>query len=60
MLPIEWNGNGSVMETDVHLKVRGVPLETGSDVIIADFEGTDFGGWTSTGTAFGDGPVGGG
>ena len=60
MLPIEWNGNGSVMETDVQLTVRGAPFQTGSDVIIADFEGTDFGGWTSTGTAFGEGPVSGG
>jgi len=34
--------------------VRAVAAE---DVLIADFEGTDFGGWTASGTAFGDAPA---
>ena len=27
------------------------------DIILADFEGNDYGGWTATGTAFGAGPA---
>ena len=30
------------------------------DILLADFEGTDYGQWTTTGTAFGSGPVHGG
>ena len=29
----------------------------GGDIVIADFEGTDYGGWTVRGTAFGPGPA---
>lgn len=34
-----------------------VPALAAEDILIADFEGTDFGGWTVTGEAFGKGPV---
>jgi fructan beta-fructosidase len=28
-----------------------------TDIVVADFEGTDWSGWTTSGSAFGDGPV---
>ena len=34
-----------------------VPMETRPDILIADFEGDGWGGWTAEGTAFGPGPV---
>ncbi len=33
------------------------PMETRDDILIADFEGDDWGGWTVEGTAFGPGPT---
>lgn len=30
---------------------------TGEDILIADFEGEDYGEWTTTGTAFGESPI---
>lgn len=34
-----------------------VPMETRPDILIADFEGDGWGGWTAEGTAFGSGPA---
>ena len=33
------------------------PALAADDIVIADFEGADYGGWTSTGDAFGSGPA---
>jgi len=33
------------------------PASAADDIVIADFEGVDHGGWTSTGDAFGSGPA---
>jgi fructan beta-fructosidase len=33
------------------------PARAGDDILIADFEGKDYGAWTVTGTAFGPGPA---
>ena len=30
---------------------------TNADLLVADFEGADYGGWKTTGTAFGPGPA---
>lgn len=35
----------------------GVAAEPATDLLIADFEGTDYGPWRATGTAFGAGPA---
>ncbi|MBN8247463.1 MAG: GH32 C-terminal domain-containing protein [Verrucomicrobia bacterium] len=35
----------------------GAPLRAAEDLLIADFEGPDYGGWTTTGEAFGSGPA---
>ena len=32
-------------------------METRPDILLADFEGDDWGGWTAEGTAFGSGPA---
>lgn len=36
---------------------RGDVLRAGEDIVIADFEGEDYGAWKATGEAFGPGPV---
>src|SRR5690606_16882493 len=33
------------------------PSAANPDILIADFEGADYGGWTTTGSAFGSGPA---
>lgn len=39
------------------LSVLTVPAFSQSDILIADFEGKDYGGWKATGKAFGAGPA---
>ncbi len=39
------------------LSAATLPTAHGADEVFADFEGTDYGGWTATGTAFGTGPA---
>jgi len=34
-----------------------IAILAGDDVLLADFEGKDYGAWTATGTAFGSGPA---
>jgi sucrose-6-phosphate hydrolase SacC (GH32 family) len=39
------------------LLLKPITAFAGPDIVIADFEGTDYAGWTVTGKAFGTGPV---
>jgi fructan beta-fructosidase len=42
----------------VILSVRPIaPAQTDADILLADFEGPDYGAWKTTGTAFGPGPA---
>ena len=46
------------MRSLLPLAVCLLPLAAGADdLLIADFESADYGGWTATGDAFGDGPA---
>jgi fructan beta-fructosidase len=37
--------------------LASIPLHAADDLLIADFEGADYGNWTATGTAFGSSPA---
>ncbi len=39
------------------LLILALAAATGDDLLLADFEGRDYGAWTATGTAFGPGPA---
>ena len=41
------------------LLILAVPYSAAPDITVADFEGSDYAGWTATGTAFGSSPAGG-
>lgn len=41
----------------MNLMIAILLLAGGDDVLVADFEGKDYGAWTTTGTAFGTGPA---
>jgi len=57
--PSEWNEKSSDMVLGAPLRIGGVLDKVISDVeVLADFEGATYpAGWTTTGTAFGDGPA---
>ena len=37
--------------------VLSIQINRAADIVLADFEGKDYGAWTTTGTAFGAGPA---
>src|SRR3954452_20516262 len=39
------------------LLLMGTIVHAADDIVVADFEGADYGGWKSTGEAFGPGPA---
>lgn len=50
-------GRGGAMVAVAILAGFGMPRSSAEDLLIADFEGADFGGWVASGSAFGAGPA---